>query len=183
MIHQFFTTQWNNPTKGDWTETVRNNLEEFGLPEDFGFLKSKSKSSFKNLVKKKAREIALEQLLENKEKHSKMKNLDYSELKLQQYFQLPEISIAQARNIFKYRTRMLPFGENFRGQKESVICPLCHTHPDSQVWCLRCPAMRKEISDNANVDDIHTDELKMDTVQAVEEILKVRQNILESKSK
>ena len=75
---------------------------------------------------------------------------------------------------------MLPFGENFRGQKESVIC---HTHPDSQVWCLRCPAMRKEISENANVDDIHTDELKMDTVQAVEEILKVRQNILESKSK
>ena len=109
MIHQFFTTQWNNPTKGDWTETVRNNLEEFGLPEDFGFLKSKSKSSFKNLVKKKAREIALEQLLENKEKHSKMKNLDYSELKLQQYFQLPEISIAQARNIFKYRTIEIQF--------------------------------------------------------------------------
>ena len=183
MIHQFFTTQWNNPIKADWTETVRNDLEEFGLPEDFGFLKSKSKSSFKKLVKKKAREIALEQLLENKEKHLKMKKMDYSELKLQQYFQLPEISIAQARNIFKYRTRMLPFGENFRGQKESVICPLCHTHPDSQEWCLRCPAMRKEISENPNMDDIHTDELKMDTVQAVKEILKVRQNILESKSK
>ena len=40
MLHQFFITQWNKPTRGDWTETAKDNLEEFGLQADFGFLKS-----------------------------------------------------------------------------------------------------------------------------------------------
>ena len=34
MIHQFFVTQWMNPTRGDWTETVRKDLEEFGIQEE-----------------------------------------------------------------------------------------------------------------------------------------------------
>ena len=42
--------------------------------------------------------------------------------------------------------------------------------------------MRNKMSERVNVDDIHTDELTIKTVKAVEEIMKVRQNILEGKS-
>ena len=85
MIHQFLKVQWNNPTRGDWTETVRDNLNEFGISEDIDYLKSKTKDGFKNMVKKKARKIALIKLLNMKVTHSKMEKLEYEELKIQSY--------------------------------------------------------------------------------------------------
>jgi hypothetical protein len=80
MLHQFCVTQWNKPSKGDWTETAKENMEEFSLQADLGFLKSKSKSSFKNILKKKAKEYAFKELNEKQAKHSTMENLQYSEL-------------------------------------------------------------------------------------------------------
>ena len=66
MLYQVFLTQWNNPTKGDWTETVKKNLAEFGFTEEYEFLKNISKLSFKSTLKKKAKEVALDELLEKK---------------------------------------------------------------------------------------------------------------------
>ena len=180
MIPQFFVTRWMNPTRGDWTETVRNDLEEFGIQEDIEFLKSKSKGIFKRLLKKKAREIAFESLVEMKVKHSKMNNLEYKELKLQEYFQLPGIRIEQVREIFKFRTRMLPFGENLRGAKEIVTCPLCRSHADSQALCLQCPAMMKELSSSVKLDGIYGDEVTIETAETIEEIMKIRKRIIEN---
>ena len=70
MLYQFFITQWTNPTKGDWTETVKEDLEDVGIPADFKFLKSKSKFSFKQLAKKQAKKYAFLKLLEKQAKHS-----------------------------------------------------------------------------------------------------------------
>ena len=132
------------------------------------------------MLKKKAREIAFESLVEMKVKHSKMNNLEYKELKLQEYFQLPRIRIEQVREIFKFRTRMLTFGENFRGAKESVICPLCRSHADSQAWCLQCPAMMKELSSSVKLDGIYGDEVTIETAETIEEIMKIRKRIIEN---
>jgi hypothetical protein len=59
MLYSFFTTQWHNPSKGDWTEQVRKDLEEFGIPCNFEHIRSKSKETFKKIVKVKAKELAL----------------------------------------------------------------------------------------------------------------------------
>ena len=50
MISKFFMTQWLNPTRGDWTETLKQDLLDFGMPEDFEYYKSKSKFIIKNEV-------------------------------------------------------------------------------------------------------------------------------------
>ena len=127
MIYEwclFFKTQLNNPVKGDWTGTVMDDLKEFRLTEDLDSIKSKSKNAFKNVVKKKAKEVALEQLQELKSKHTKMNSLEYAELKIQNYLQASWISKDQARLLFKFRTRMAPFGDNYRGGREEIICPI-----------------------------------------------------------
>ena len=182
MLHQFFITQWNKPSKGDWTETAKENMEEFGLQADLGFLKSKSKSSFKNILKKKAIEYAFEELTEKQAKHSKMENLQYSELAIQNYFLQPGINIDEIRSIFKYRTRMAPFGENFRAGRESVTCPLCSTHVDSQVMSFMCPAIRKNINIDCDIQDLYTDTMNMKTASTVSHILKLRREILETEA-
>ena len=47
-------------------------------------------------------------------KHTKMKNVEYSELKIKEYFLLPGIKVDEAKNIFKFRTRMSIGCQQFR---------------------------------------------------------------------
>ena len=82
MLFKVFKTQWEHPVKGDWVLEVKENMIEFGMSMSLDEIKRTSKSKFKHLVKVKATEWALESLLEEKEKHSKMKDLFYSQLKI-----------------------------------------------------------------------------------------------------
>ena len=75
MIYKFFITQWNNPTKGDWSEQVKGDLEEFKIKKDFEEIRKQSKQSFSKLVKNKAKENAHEFLNKMKDGHSKMLNV------------------------------------------------------------------------------------------------------------
>ena len=70
------------------------------------------------MVKAKSKEYALNLLIEKQKKHSKMKNLYYTDLVMQDYFKIEGISTKQAQNVFKWRVRMAPLGENFRGKEK-----------------------------------------------------------------
>ena len=48
--------QWKFPApSGEWTEKVKSDLASFDIPADLQFIEKKSKNSFKNLVKRKAK--------------------------------------------------------------------------------------------------------------------------------
>ena len=68
MLHKFFQAQWKYPTKNDWTEQTKSDLESFGITVDL--VKSKSKYSFSQLVKRKSKEFAFHSFKEKKESHS-----------------------------------------------------------------------------------------------------------------
>ena len=121
LLYSFFTTQWHNPSRGDWTEQVKADLKEFNIQQDFEHIRCKSRESFKNIVRDKSKNIALETLLNMKGCHTKMRNIDYSELTIQTYLLREDISIEQKRMLFKFRTRMIEFGENFRAGREKVM--------------------------------------------------------------
>ena len=116
MIKKTFITQWNNPTKGDWSELVREDLKMFGMDEELSWIKAKSKNSFKAFLRSKANELALQILLNKKKNHSKMKNLHYSDLKIRAYLKNEKITIKEARALFKFRTRMITCWGNFKGE-------------------------------------------------------------------
>ena len=69
MLHRFFTAQWKYPTSQDWTEQVRGDLEDFEILVDLEFIRSKSEYSFKNLLKKEAKEYAFHMFMMTKLKH------------------------------------------------------------------------------------------------------------------
>ena len=64
-----------------------------------------SETKFKNIVQIKAKEYALRELQEQQGTHSKMSNLYYSELKLQEYLKIPGTQTKETLNIFKWRAR------------------------------------------------------------------------------
>ena len=123
MIYQFFTAQWLNPTRGDWTETVKGDLEDFNIPIKLEEIKKKSKESFKNEVKREAKEYSMKLLLLKKAKHSKMDNLEYEDLHIQDYFKLDSVTTSEVQEAFRFRTRMVKLGENFRGQGGGSLVP------------------------------------------------------------
>ena len=181
MISQFFWTQWHNPTKGDWTESVKLDLEDLNISMSLEEMKGKSQDSMKKIVKVKAIEYSLESLLKKKAKHSKMDKLDYSELKLASYFKLPGLNIRELRDIFKFRVRMSQFGENFRGNGENVSCPLCLSHIDTQNMMFDCPELKEKGIQKLDDSEIYTDNISVEAIKELSKILKMRKVLIEEK--
>ena len=133
MLYQFFMTQWNYPgRRNEWTEQVKADLKELGIGDDLSWIMKKSKMSFKSLVKKQVRELALLKLSQKKQGHSKMSNLNYTNLEIQEYLKKKDITPTQAKIVFKFRTRMEKFSENFKGGKPTKQCPMCTEAKDTQ---------------------------------------------------
>ena len=115
--------QWFNPDKGDWCELVKEDLEDFGIHNDFDYIKSIKENTFKIMVKNKANNHALNNLNAMKGGRSKMKNLSYTQIKMQTYMKSDNISMKEALNLFMFRTRMAEFGENYRSGMDITLCP------------------------------------------------------------
>ena len=174
MLYRFFIAQWNNPSKGDWTELVKSDLEEFELSMNFNDITSKTKDAFKKIVKAKAKDIAFRKLLKMKNEHTKMSNLEYEELKIQNYFLREELKIEQKRTLFKYRTRMAEYGENFRAGRAQVMCPFCNLHLDSQVLGYKCPVLTTLIRIEGKYEEIYEENTTIETIETLERITTFR---------
>ena len=78
-----------------------------------------------------------------------MANLEYDTIEMQNYLLREDVKIDQKRLIFKYRTRMAEFGENFRAGRHTVMCPICDSHLDSQD--LGCPRIQTKVKIIENI--------------------------------
>ena len=68
MLYKCFITQWKYPAiRNEWTEQVKIDLEDFGLPVDLEFLAGKSVNAFKLDIKRRAKEYAFFAFLEAKD--------------------------------------------------------------------------------------------------------------------
>ena len=108
-------------------------LSHFNLPHSFEFILSKSKTTFKKLVKSKAKEYAFNTLMLKKEGHTKLANLSYHDLSIQDYLTASVFKLAQKQAIFRWRCRMELFGENFRGGMDSTLCLMCRATLSKQI--------------------------------------------------
>jgi hypothetical protein len=177
MLSKFFHAQWDNPAKADWTIEVKDNLLELGLPTSLEAIKAMSKNAFKNLVKKKAKEFEFQRFLEIKvtRAKSKMKNLLYTGLKIQDYLLLKNMNATQAKAMFKFRLRMAPFGENFRGGQATVVCPLCKGHPDGQAESFHCVELKKLIDVRGEYNQIFGWKFSIELVKTIQSIYSFRE--------
>ena len=110
-------------------------------------------------------------------KHSKMDDLHYTDLELKRYFEIPGIQTKQVLNLFNWRVRMAPLGENFRGNESNVVCPLCQTHLDNQSSVFQCGRLKKEIEINCELADIYRENIKLETAVTITEIEEIREKL------
>ena len=88
--------------------------------------------------------------------YSKLKNFTYDNFRMQSYLSDPNISVKQAKLIFKFRTRMLmEFSDNFRGGPEKKLCKLCdYKHTDSQEMIIHCTKVHAKFGDPGKLNKI-----------------------------
>ena len=178
MLRKFFQAMYENPTKDDWTEQVMKDLSDLNIKADLQALEGMAKSTFKNLVKCKGMEFALDQLNTEKFKHSKMENLVYTDLKVQDYLLSTEITTEQKRNLFLFRTRMANFSENFRNGDMAQPCKMCHLFRDSQSHGVDCYETMKYVKIKGNLQEIYTNNISRETGIMITQIMEARKNKL-----
>ena len=178
MLYKFFETQSKYPSKDDWALTVRNDLKDFGIPENVEFSKSKSVNSFKGLVKIKTKEYTMKYLLGLKADHTKMDNLVYSKLKMQGYLKSADIPAHEAKNLFRYRVRSANFKENVGDKYTNKVCPLCTVHLDTQTHSMECFKVKEEISVEGKYNDIFKEKVPSNISKTLLKITKLRENVI-----
>ena len=174
MLSRFFYCQWLNSSQHDWTQQVKVDLEDLGLPADLDFIEKKSVFSWKNCVKKKAKEFELRNLLnmKNSRSESKLKNLNYDKLEIQSY--LTNLDVNLAKNTFKYRTRMIQFQGNFGGGLAD-LCPLCGLHSDQQDLIFQCPTVLGETVIEENYENIFGNKISLNLANTLQLITQLRE--------
>ena len=113
----------------------------------FADIQQMSKGNWKNMIKRSIRDRALNNLLEIKEKHSKVKELKYEKMEIQSYF-LPnkmECTKEDIQLIFRIRSNMTNVKMNRKKMFKSHECSKCFEENETQAHVYNCNEIWKEM--------------------------------------
>ena len=114
-----------------------------------------------------------------KKEHSKMENTKYYDIKMQDYMKSETIKMKEAINLFKFRTRMAEFGENFRAGTSQIPCPFCKEDWDSQSHSFQCETIKKEVEIKVELNEIFISKISNAAALTITKILQERKKLLE----
>ena len=138
LVSQVLKAQIDDPVKGDWILTVKEDLISFDLNYlSFDDIKNLKKEDFKKIVKKARKNAALKYLLKEKEEKcaNKMSKLKYENLSMRPYFKTNLLTQRKQILLFKFRCRMVDVGRNFG---RNNCCPVCLIEEDNQEHLFLC---------------------------------------------
>ena len=122
-------------------KTCEKYLEWLDIKMSFSEIEQMSKWRFKKLVKEKTRLAAFEYLMEKKNqpnKQTKIENLNYQKLEMQDYFVDDKCNKETAQVIYKARTQILDIKTHRRWKYDDDICVGCNTRQETIQEILSC---------------------------------------------
>ena len=156
--------------KGDWFKVCQKNIRDIGISQLFSNITSVSKSYYKKQLKFACENAAFTYLINQKDKLSKGKEINYNNFQMQNYFKSENnLNLKLMRQIFLLRVRNLPVKCNFPSQYSDVKCVIniCEGD-DSQSHLYFCDFVSPKnviTTRNINYNDIFmTDVSKQVTV-------------------
>ena len=186
LILKFFEAQKQNPVKGDWSEQIKSDIKEINLQLTFDEIKILSQESFRLKVRRAIDTAAFKWLMDEKESKSKLKDLKFEKLKMQNYLGNKELETIEKKFLFQIRTRMLDVKSNFKNKHSDLSCPLlCGHREDNQQHILECPILLQNIkdvtTDKINYHDIFSSDIskQIRTLRIMRKLWKKRKNIIE----
>ena len=157
LVKRIFQAQKDDPKRGDWWLQVKEDMQNYNVDEDA--LKTKTKSQAKNYIKEKIYSKTFENLKTAQKTHSKVKDIEYTEYKMQKYLKNSKMKYEEATILFALRSQTVKniklniktFSQNDK------MCLLCMKVEDTQKHCIECPklkSVRDQFKEHINYDHI-----------------------------
>ena len=191
LTKRILVAQKNQPSHGDFVNLVDSDLKKVNLNLDYDEIETLSPTLLKNMVKKKVREAAYKHLRERQSTHSKVRNIEYKELKCQPYITSSLFSNEEVNLLHKLRSCSVNCKVNFKGRHgDDLACPLCVAGGlDNQPHILKCSKIVEKLSSTelanhkVKYEDIFGEPSKQKVVTALfQKMLKIRESLLENQN-
>ena len=141
LIFKVFETQNKYRNKKDWVTRVENDLLELDMNVTFANIQKMSKTTWKNMVRSTIQQKTFKKLENKKQTHSKVKNLKYIRLEMQEYLKphdVKNVNKEVTQNIFRIRSKVINVKMNRKNQYETYECKVCLVEDGSQEHIYEC---------------------------------------------
>ena len=141
MIFKVFQAICDDPIKNDFVNICLKYLQILQINLSFKEIEKMSKFSFKKLVKEKAKIAAFKYLLEKKQTQSKLSNLNYADLRIQEYLLDGNQNTNISKLIFKARSKTLDLKAQKSWKYDDKICIGCEEREETGEEVLSCDGL------------------------------------------
>ena len=185
MVFQVFKATLENPIKKDFVKVCEKYLEDLQINLTFDEISKMSKFSFSKLVKQKTEEAGFRYLLGEKSKQSKIMDIEYKSLKIQDYLLDGNKNIELSKLIFKARGQTLDIKTQKKWRYSDNVCTGCDLKVETIEEILACSGLIKndEVEEIGRDESFFSDNFKDIVMMAIrlKKRLKVRQQIIDDK--
>ena len=136
-----------SPSKNDWSEMILEDFKMIGEPYNENLIVSMSQNQYKLFIKKKIRNAAFQHLINLQQTHTKICNINYTQLDNPQLYLLhPDFDNEMCSLLFNLRGRTVRnIKDNFHGMYSSMCCDMCGLSPQNQEHMLECQVLKQHI--------------------------------------
>ena len=138
MIRKVLKATQEDSTKNDFVQTCEKYLKVLDIRLSFDQIEKMSKPVFKKLLKEKARLAAFNYLIVEKSKQSKIVDIKYEKLEMQEYLLCGDRNVNVSRIIFKARSKTLDIKSQKKWKYVDQLCSGCLINGESGEEMLRC---------------------------------------------
>ena len=185
LVKQYLMVQRQHRSKGDFHFLVKKDLEDLNFKLEDKEIIEMGKNTLKNNIKKKLMEIAFNDYSKGISKLSKVKNIRYTTLKIQEYLVSPLLNDNQRKLLIKLRSKMEDIKSNFKKKYQDLDCPLkCDkTHVDSQENLLVCTKLKINHNSVSHADLFKGVQSKKEAVITFQKLLIQRKQVIKETNK
>ena len=138
MMFKVFKATCENPIKNDFVEKCKKYLQQLNIKMSFEEIGQMSNMKFKNIVKQKTEEAGFKYLLIEKNKQTKIADLNYENLEMQEYLNDGNRNTRISKLIFKARGRNLDIKMHKKWKYSDAICLGCGKNDETENELLLC---------------------------------------------
>ena len=183
MMYQVFKAICDNPIKNDFVKISRKYLSTLNINLSFEQIAQMSKNKFKKIVKQKTMEAAFNYLIVEKNKQTKICNIEYRQLNMQEYLLEGNKNIQISKLIFKARGKTLDIKTYKKWKYDDDLCVGCGVNVETVDEILTCTGYsdKNDTTNKLTFSLLYSDHTRqmVEIGKVLQKKLKMRQKIIE----
>ena len=148
LVSRIFSAQFDNPLEGDFVKLIEEDFKLINEKFNKTLIKSMTKKQFKKWVKSKIEKAAFEFLIEEKVSQSKICDIEYKKLEIQNYLKAAVFNNSEIELLFKLRSKTLELKSNYKKKYFNKLdCSLkdCYFEENQEHLFSSCQILQNKL--------------------------------------